>query len=141
MGIQVAITLDSQLKPNYVVSTVATAAFAPANGECVLWIGNAHTGTKHEEVSAVKRCLEVIRENGSTTPDTVITNESYAKVAAPFRKDLVTGVFDAAAALPGETFIGIWYGSLFQPHSGSTLTPHVLRALEKYLESTQKAAG
>ena len=140
MGVQVAVTLDTQLKPNYVVSTVLTAAFAPANGELVLWIGNAHTGTKHEEVSAVKRCLEYIRENGSITPDTIATNESYAKVASPFRKDLVTGAFDAVAALPGETYIGIWYGSLFQPLKGSTVTPHVLRALEKYLETTQKAA-
>ena len=107
MGVQVAVTLDTQLKPNYVVSTVLTAAFAPANGELVLWIGNAHTGTKHEEVSAVKRCLEYIRENGSITPDTIATNESYAKVAAPFRKDLVTGAFDAVAALPGETYLGI----------------------------------
>jgi hypothetical protein len=105
MGVQVAVTLDTQLKPNYVVSTVLTAAFAPANGELVLWIGNA-----------------------------------YAKVASPFRKDLVTGAFDAVAALPGETYIGIWYGSLFQPLKGSTVTPHVLRALEKYLETTQKAA-
>jgi hypothetical protein len=138
MGIQVAITLDSQLKPDYVVSTVLAASFLVDDDECILWFGNAHTGTKHEEVSAITRCLEKIRENGSATP--VGTNESYAKVAAPFRKDLVVGVFDAVAALPAETDIGIWYGPLFQPHDGSTLTPHVHRALEKYLETTQKAA-
>jgi hypothetical protein len=140
MGVQVAVTLDTQQKPNYVVSTVLAASFAPANGELVLWIGNAHTGSKHEEVSAIKRCLEYIRENGSTTPDTIATNESYAKVAAPFLKSGVTGAFDAVAALPAETDIGIWYGSLFQPLNGSTITPHALRALEKYLETTQKAA-
>ena len=140
MGVQVAITLDTMLKPSYVVSTVLTAAFAPANGELVVWFGNATTATKHEEVSAVKRCLEYIREHGSVTPDTIATNESYAKVDAQFLKSDVVGAFDAVAALPGETFIGIWYGSLFQPLKGSTVTPHVLRALEKYLETTQKSA-
>ena len=140
MGVQVAVTLDSQLKPSYVVSTVLAAAFAPANGELVLWVGATIAPNKHEVVSGVKRCLEKIREGGSVTPDTLATNESYAKVALPCRKDLVTVVFDAAAALPAETDVGIWYGSLFQPLKGSTVTPHVLRALEKYLETTQKKA-
>ena len=36
MGVQVAITLDTMLKPSYTVSTVLTAAFAPANGQLVL---------------------------------------------------------------------------------------------------------
>ena len=138
MGVQVAVTLDSELKPNYTVSTVLAASFLPADGDLVLWVGATIAPNKHEVVSGIKRCLEYIREHGSETPTG--TNESYAKVALPCRKDLVTGAFEAAAALPAETDVGVWYTPSFQPHVGSTVTPHVLRALEKYLESTQKAA-
>ena len=208
MGTQVAITLDGQLKPDYVVSTVLATAFAAASTKCLLFIGNAHGGGKHMEVTAVRRCLEKIRENGSETPTT--GKASYAKVAAPGFKSAVASAFDVAATtaltgtvsvsagtkavtgvstlfeselsvgsvitfaaethtvasitsdtaltlvanhvagasgvaavldnVPRELDIGIWYGELFQPLKGSTLTPHVLRALEKYLETTQKAA-
>jgi hypothetical protein len=41
---------------------------------------------------------------------------------------------------PSEQDVGIWYGDLFQPTPGSTLTPHVLRALEKYMESALRLA-
>ena len=208
MGVQVAITLDGQLKPDYVVSTVLAPAFAVAAGVCLVWIGNAHGGGKHMEVTGIRRCLEKLREAGTTTPTT--GKHSFAKVAKPaFKSGVATG-FDVAdvTALTGTVTVGagtaavvgvgtafetelavgdvikigtelitvltitdddnltlaanhvagaagaavsisnaptelevaIWYGDLFQPHSGSTLTPHVLRALEKYLESTQKAA-
>ncbi len=137
MGVQVAITLDDQLKPNYVVSTVAAAAFVVADNQCIVWVGNAHGGGKSFEVNGLKRCLEVIRENGSETPAGV--NESYAEVSPPGLKSVVNSAFDAAATIPEEAKVGIWYGPLFQPHLGSTLTPHVKRAVEKYLETTQKA--
>jgi hypothetical protein len=136
MGVQVAVTLDDMQKPSYVVSTVLAASFLLADTDMVIWIGNAHGGGKHFEVTGIKRCLEFIRENGTVTPTGL--NESYAEVAAPgFKKD-VNGAFDAAAALPEEIKVGIWYGPLFQPLPGSTITPHVHRALEKYLETTQK---
>ena len=38
---------------------------------------------------------------------------------------------------PGEYDVGVWYGALFQSVSGGTVTPHVLRATEKYLEATK----
>jgi len=208
MGVQVAITLDSQLKPSYVVSTVLAPAFAVAAGVCLVWIGNNHGGGKHFEVTGIKRCLEKIREAGTPTPTSA--KHSYAKVQAPgFKTSVLTGasiadvttltgtvtvgagtaavvgvgtafetelavgdvikigtelitvsvitddenltlaanhVAGAAGAAfsisnaPTELEVAIWYGDLFQPLSGSTITPHVLRALERYLESTQKSA-
>ena len=138
MGVQVKITLDDQLKPSYVVSTVLAASFLCGTTECLLWIGNAHTGSKAFEVNGIKRCLEYIRENGTTTPTT--TNQTYAEVAIPGMKSQVNGAFNAVAALPEEIKVGIWYGSAFQPDVGASISAHVKRALEKYLESTQKAA-
>ena len=208
MGTQVAITLDSQLKPNYVVSTVLAPAFAVAAGVLVVWIGNAHGGGKHFEVTGIRACLNRLRENGTTTPST--GKHSFAKVAQPGIKSQISTGFDVAdtttltgtvsvtagtAAVtgvstlfltelsvgdvikigtelltvsvitsdtvltlaanhvagasgaaysisntPAELDVGIWYGDLFQPHSGSTVTPHVLRALEKYLEQVQRSA-
>jgi hypothetical protein len=138
MGVQVAITLDDQQKPAYVVSTVLAANFLVADEELILWIGNAHGGPKSFEVNAIKRVLEFIREAGTTTPTGA--NESYAEVATPGLKSAVNGAFDAAAALPEEAKVGVWYGPLFQPLLGSSITAHSKRALEKYLESTQKAA-
>ncbi len=208
MGVQVAITLDSQLKPSYVVSTVLAPAFAVAAGVCLVWIGNAHGGGKHFEVTGIRKCLEKLREVGTPTPTSAL--HSFAKVASPgfksavstgasvadvtaltgtvtvsagtaavvgvstaFETELaigdvvkigtelltvltitdddnltlaanhVAGAAGAAISIsnaPTELEVAIWYGDLFQPHSGSTVTPHVLRALEKYLESTQKSA-
>jgi len=206
MGVQVAITLDTQQKPSYVVSTVLAPAFAVAAGVCLVWIGNAHGGGKHMEVTGIRRCLEKLREAGSTTPST--GKHSFAKVKKPALKSMIATGFDVAdvtaltgtvtvsagtaavvgvttefetelvvgdvvkigtelltvsvitddthltlaanhvagaagAAIsisnaPTELEVAIWYGDLFQPLPGSTLTPHVLRALERYLESTQK---
>jgi hypothetical protein len=208
MGVQVAITLDSQLKPNYTVSTVLAPAFAVAAGELVAWWGNDLGAGKHFEVTGVRKCLEGLRSGGTLTPTS--GKHSYGKVTAPgfssavstgfdvadittltgtvtvsagtkavvgvatlFTTELVVGdvikigtefhtvatitdalnlvlaanhVAGAAGAVysisntPSEQDVGIWYGDLFQPHKGSTVTPHVLRAIEKYLETTQKAA-
>jgi hypothetical protein len=208
MGTQVAITLDTMLKPSYTVSTVLATAFAAASTKCLLFIGNAHGGGKHFEVAGIRRCLETIRENGSETPTS--GKSSYAKTAQPGFKSAISSGFDVAATtaltgtvtvtagtkifvgvntlfttelsvgdvivvetqsltvatitdathlttaenhvagaaakaiaianVPTELEIGVWYGQTFQPLLGSTLTPHVLRALEKYLESTQKSA-
>lgn len=135
MGIQVAITLDDDIKPNYVVSTVLAASFLVTTTELILWVGNAWAGGAQEQIGGLRQCLQKIRENGTQTPLT--TNQSYAKVAAPGLTKDVIGVFDAAAALPAETDVGVWYGSAFQSVIGGTVTPHVLRAIEKYLEATK----
>jgi hypothetical protein len=208
MGTQVAVTLDTMLKPSYTVSTVLATAFAAASTKCLLFIGNNHGGGKHFEVTGIRRCLETIRENGSETP--TAGKSSYAKVAQPALKSSVSSGFNVAASTaltgtvtvtagtkifvgvntlfttelsvgdvivietesltvatitdithlttaenhvagaaakaialsntPTELEVGIWYGETFQPLLGSTLTPHVLRSLEKYLETTQKSA-
>ncbi len=138
MGTQVTITLDDQLKPNYVVATVAAASFVLDSTELILWIGDALLGPKSFEVNGIKRCLEVIRENGTATP--IGANESYAEVPMPGGKSFVNSAFDAAAVIPEEAKVGVWYGSAFQPLIGSSITAHAKRALEKYLETTQKAA-
>lgn len=137
MGTVVTVTLDDQLKPDYTVATVVAGLFATGTTELNLWIGSTYAGGKLNETSAVKRCLETIREGGSTTPTT--TNVTRAKVAYPAFKSSVVAVFNAIQEEPVETDILVAYGSAFQPLQGSTVTPHVLRALEKYLETTQKA--
>jgi hypothetical protein len=208
MGIQVAVTLDDMIKPNYTVSTVLAPAFAVAAGALVIWVGNDHNAGKSFEITGVRKCLDAIRDFGSTTPAS--GKHSYAKLAAPgFLKDVSTGenvadittltgtvtitaglkavvgvgtlfttelvvgdvikigtefltvsaistaltlataeahVAGAAGAVysisntPAEQDVGIWFGDLFQPTPGSTLTPHVLRALEKYMESALRLA-
>jgi hypothetical protein len=94
MGVQVAVTLDDMLKPKYTVSTVLAPAFAVAAGELVVWIGNAHGGSKHFEVTGLRKCLEAIRRGGSETPSSGL--HSYGKVVAPgLQSDVSTG-FDVA---------------------------------------------
>jgi hypothetical protein len=208
MGVQVAVTLDTMIKPNYVVSTVLAPAFAVAAGELVVWIGNDHNAGASFEITGVRKCLDGIRDFGSTTPTT--GKHSYAKLARPgFLKDVSTGenvadittltgtvtvtagtkavvgvttlfttelvvgdvikigtefhtvatitdalnlvlaanhVAGAAGAVysisntPSEQDVGVWFGDLFQPTPGSTVTPHTLRALEKYMESALRLA-
>ena len=136
MGIEVAATLDTELKPSYTVATTLAAAFTLADTDMAIWIGNATPFSKVETISALKSCLEYIRENANETPTG--TNESYAELGTSFKKD-VNGAFDAAAALPEEAKVGIWYGPDFQPIAGATLTPFVIQAIEKYMETTQKS--
>lgn len=137
MGITVTATTDNELKPIYAVATVLAAAFTLADADMSIWIGNATPFNKLEEISALKSCLEYIRENGNVTPTGA--NESYAELGTSFKKD-VNGAFNAAAALPEEAKVGIWYGPDFQPIAGATITPYVIQAIERYIESTQKAA-
>lgn len=137
MGTKVAATLDGQLKPSYTVSTVAAASFVVADTDLAIWIGNAVTLTKVEVINALNNCLAHIRENGSATPTG--TNESYAEVGTTYRKD-VNSAFDAAAAVPEEAKVGIWYGPDYQQTVGASITPGVKRLIEEYMESTQKAA-
>jgi len=90
MGVQVAITLDSEIKPSYAVSTVLAPAFAVAAADLVLWVGNAHAQGKHFEITALRKCLNRIRDNGATTPTS--GNHSFAKLAAPgYVKDVSSG--------------------------------------------------
>ena len=90
MGKQVAVTLDEDIKPNYVVSTVLAPAFAVAAGELVLWVGNSWTAGAQSTITGLRQCLEGLRENGTTTPAT--DKNSYAKVASPgLKKDVSTG--------------------------------------------------
>lgn len=137
MGIALSATLDSELKPSYTKATVLAAAFLVPDEDLIVWIGNAHTLTKVEEVNALNNCLKYIRENGTTTPTGA--NESYAEVGTTLKKD-VNGAFNAAAALPEEAKVGIWYGPDFQQIPGASISPHVKRLIEYYLESEQKAA-
>ena len=79
MGIKVTATLDDDLKPDYVVTTVLAASFTLADSALAIWIGNAHTMTKVEELSALENCNAFIRENGTETP--VAAEESYAEAS------------------------------------------------------------
>lgn len=138
MGITVSATLDDELKPNYTVATVAAAAFVLADSDLVIWIGNAHTMTKSEELAALENCSHHIRENATETPAGV--NESYAEVGNTMLKD-VNSAFNAVAALPEEAKVGIWYGPDFQPIEGASISPFVTQLIEKYVETTQVSAG
>jgi len=90
MGVQVAVTLDGMLKPNYTVSTVLAPAFAVSTSELVIWIGNDHGAGYSFEVTGIRKCLDKIRDFGSTTPAS--GKHSYAKLAAPgYVKDVSTG--------------------------------------------------
>jgi len=93
MGLTITATAG-ELKEDYAVATVLAPAFLLADTDCIVWIGNAFVGGKHEEVSGITRCLEHIRENGATTPTGA--NESHAEVAFPCLKKDVNSAFNAA---------------------------------------------
>lgn len=137
MGTKVAATLNDELKPSYTVSTVAAAAFTLADEDLAIWIGASVTLTKSEVINALNNCLLHIRENASETPTGV--NESYAEVGTTMRKD-VNSAFNSGAVIPEEAKVGIWYGPDYQQIAGASITPGVKRLIEKYMESTQKAA-
>ena len=90
MGTTVTVTLDGQLKPNYTIATVLAPAFVVDVDELVLWIGNNHGAGYSFEITGIRKCLDKIRDFGSTTPAS--GKHSYAKLAAPgYVKDVSTG--------------------------------------------------
>ena len=135
MGVVVTAVLDDQLKPQYTVVEVAAASWTMADANLQLWIGDSTIYTKTEEFNKLYSCLEVIREGDNETPTSPA--ESYAEVATNFKKD-VSAAFNATAKGVDETFVGIWYGSLFQSTPGGSITPYVTQAIEKYMEDSAK---
>ena len=108
-----------------------------ADSDLAIFVGDDFPGGKSEVVNSLRNCLQRIRENGSITPLT--TNESFAKTAVTDKTAIASG-FDAVAVLPAEADVGVWYGPDYQQNSGASVTPGTLRLIEKFLESTQKAA-
>jgi hypothetical protein len=138
MGTQVSATLNDELKPNYSVATVLAANFLVPDEDCTIFIGDDFPSSrKLEVVNSLINCAQRIQENGNVTPLT--TNETYAKTGTANKLDIVYAG-DAAAVLPLESEIGVWYGPDFQQHQGSSLMPFVKRLIEVYLERVQKAA-
>lgn len=133
MGTQVTVTLDSQLKPDYTVSTVLAASVAIDTDELIVWIG-ADTlafGASFQVVGVV-RAGELIRENGNVTPTT--TNVTSVTMPAPGLKPDATVALNGALVAPTEDDVFVGYGSAFQAMPGQSVSAHVKRALEKFIE-------
>ena len=75
--------------------------------------------------------LRTVASIASSTSLALVTNHTAGASGADF----------SVSNTPAELDVGVWFGDLFQPNEGATVTPHVLRALEKYMESTQKAGA
>ena len=133
MGTTVTVTLDDQLKPNFVVGTVLAASYAIGTTELVLFIGatSGDAGLLFQETGTV-RAGELIRENGNLTPLT--TNVTEVVMPPPGFKPKATVVVDGVLVAPTEDDVAVGYGSAFQALPGSSLSPHIKRALEKFTE-------
>ena len=138
MGTKVTAVTNAALKPDFAVTTVAAGSFTLADNECAIWVGATFAGSKVQAVTGLKACLAVIRENGTLKP--AGANESYAEVAYPATIGSVNSAFNAAATVPEETKVGIWYGPTFQAETHASITAFVHRLIEVYQEQIQKAA-
>ena len=133
MGIQVTVTLDDMLKPEYTVATVLAANFAVTTTQLAIFVGDAHAGGKSFEVSGIQRSGELVRENGNLTPLT--TNVTQVIMPPPGYKPDATVVLDGALVDPTEGAVSIAFGSAFQPIPGTSVTAYVKRTLEKFIEA------
>lgn len=133
MGTSVTVTLDDQLKPEYVVGTVAAASYAIGTTELVLFIGTtAIAAGASFEITGAVRAGELIRENGNVTPLT--TNVTEVVMSPPGYKPEATVVLGSTLVAPTEDDVAIGYGSAFQALPGVSVTAHVKRAIEKFIE-------
>ena len=131
MGTSVTVTLDDQLKPDYAIATVAAASYAIGTTELVLFIGSTSVGNSFQITGSV-RAGELIRENGNVTPLT--TNVTEVVMPPPGYKSAATVVLDGVLVAPTEDDVAVGYGSAFQGIPGASVTAHVKRAIEKFIE-------
>ena len=133
MGTTVTVTLDDQLKPSYVVGTALAAAYAIDTTELVLFIGTTSIDFGASfQVTGVVRAGELIREGGNVTPTT--TNVTEVIMPPPGNKVNATVVAGSTLVAPTEDDVAVGYGSAFQPIAGASVTAHIKRALEKFIE-------
>lgn len=134
MGATVTVTLDDQLKPDYVVGTALAAAYAIDTTELVLFIGTTSIDFGASfQITGVVRAGELIREGGNVTPTT--TNVTEVIMPPPGNKVNATVVANGVLDAPTEDDVAVGYGSAFQAMPGGSVTATIKRALEKYLES------
>jgi len=133
MGTTVTVTLDDQLKPNYVVGTALAASYAIGTTELVLFIGTTSINFgKSFQITGSVRAGELIREGGNVTPLT--TNVTEVVMPPPGFKPSATVVAGGVLVAPTEDDVAVGYGSAFQPIPGASVTAHIKRAIEKFIE-------
>ena len=133
MGVTVTVTLDDQLKPDYTLGVVASASYAIAASELVLFFGTTSIDSgKSFQITGAVRAGELIREGGNVTPLT--TNVTEVVMPPPGFKPLATVVANGVLVAPTEDDVAIGYGSAFQSIPGQTLTAHIKRGIEKFIE-------
>ena len=122
---------------NAVVSTdPADTAVTVAADEIALWVGDLSgasniTNLEVQVQNFVNDCLERLREIGTPTPSesgyTIADADWLTNV--PDKRD-VTVDLNAAFFTPKPTDVSIYYGDLFQPNIGSSVSTAVKRLLE-----------
>ncbi len=126
------ITCTNDRKAAMVVTTPAAGLLAPETAELVVWIG-ATAGPDVAARDGLQRCLEALREAG--TPGEAYGAELLTAAGGTAKSQVTVA---AGAPTVTDNDVGIAYGATFNV-DGTTITPVVLRAMEKFLEE-QKAA-
>ncbi len=122
---------------NAVVSTDPdSTAVTVAADEIALWVGDlsgaSNIGNLEVQVhNFVNDCLERFREIGTPTPSESGYNFAGADwlTEVPDKRDVFIDL-NTAFITPKPTDVTIYYGDLFQPHIGSSISTAVKRLLE-----------
>ena len=122
---------------NAVVSTTPLAASVTVDAdEIALWVGDLSgasniTNLEVQVHNFVNDCLERLREIGTPTPAEAgytITNADWL-TNVPDKRDVAVAV-NQPFITPKPTDVTLYYGELFQPHVGSSVSTAVKRLLE-----------
>ena len=130
------LSADNEGKNAVVTTDPADTAVTVAADEIALWVGDLSgasniTNLELQVHNLVNDLLERFREIGTPTPaESLYTHaEGNFQTEVPDKRSVVV-FLDAAFITPKPTDIAIYYGDLFQPHIGSSVSTAVKRLLE-----------
>lgn len=133
MGTQVVAADRSNTKPNYVLSTVAAASVAPADGNLYLFVG-ATIATQLNGKTGQRMCMQALRE--ASWPNPVTAEFSWATYETV--TNTLTIGNDAGPTLT-ENMVAYIQGLDFTP-AGVSNSAHCKRTFELVLEDVLKVA-
>ncbi len=130
------LSADNEGKNAVVTTDPAETGVTVAADEIALWVGDLSgasniTNLEVQVQNFVNDCLERLREIGTPTPAesgyTIADADWLTEV--PDKRDVAVAL-NAVFATPKPTDVSIYYGDLFQPNIGSSVSTAVKRLLE-----------
>ena len=126
------ITCTNDIKKDMIVTTPTAGLLAPGTAELVVWVG-ATAGPNVSINEGIRDCLDALREAG--TPGAAYGAKLTTAAGGNAKSQVIVAV---GAPTVTDNDVAVAYGATFNV-DGTSITPVVIRAIEKFLEQDKAA--